>query len=285
MTGRKAVQRFCRIWLVCSLLLLSACSSTTFIYNRLDFILPWYLDDYAELNREQDKYLEELLSPFLAWHRSEELPRYLLILEQIDSSLDRQLEPEDVAAIAAEFEAAWYRLEGEALDWLLELGAELSDEQVQDFLAELQEQQSEYEEEYLERSEEEFQEDSYDSLLDSMQDYLGRLDSKQRAVLREASEGLMRSDRTWLTERAAWLERLAVMLQREPGWQQRIRDASAAKDETVSSEYLRIFEHNTSLIYRAIADTLNSRSDKQDRRLRGKLDDLQEDLQTLIAQT
>jgi hypothetical protein len=270
--------------LVCSLLLLSACSSTTFIYNRLDFILPWYLDDYAELNREQDKYLDELLSPFLAWHRSEELPRYLLILEQIDSSLDRQLEPDDVADIAAELEAAWYRLEGEALDWLLDLGAELSDEQVQDFLAELQEQQSDYEKKYLKRSDEDFREDSYDSLLDNMQDYLGRLDSKQRAVLREASEGLMRSDRTWLTERAAWLERLGVMMQREPGWQQRIRDASAAKDETVAAEYRRIYEHNTRVIYRAVADTLNSRSNKQDRRLRGKLDDLREDLQTLIDQ-
>jgi hypothetical protein len=278
------VRGFCRIWLVCSLLLLSACSSTTFLYNRLDFILPWYLGDYTELNREQDKYLEELLSPFLAWHRSEELPRYLLILERIESSLDRHLEPEDVAAIAAEFEAAWYRIEGEALDWLLDLGADLSDEQVQDFLAELQEQQREYEKKYLERSEEEFRQDSYDSLLDSMQDYLGRLDKKQCALLRQASEGLMRSDRTWLEERAAWLIRLGVMMQREPGWQQRIRDASAAKDETVSGEYLRIYEHNTRLIYRTVADTLNSRTDKQDRRLRGKLDDLREDLQTLIAQ-
>jgi hypothetical protein len=38
------------------------------------------------------------------------------------------------------------------------------------------------------------------------------------------------------------------------------------------------------VIYRAVADTLNSRSNKQDRRLRGKLDDLREDLQTLIDQ-
>jgi hypothetical protein len=74
------------------------------------------------------------------------------------------------------------------------------------------------------------------------------------------------------------------MMQREPGWQQRIRDASAAKNETVSAEYLRIYEHNTRLIYRAVADTLNSRSSKQDGRLRGKLDALREDLQILIAQ-
>ncbi len=74
---------------MCSLLALSACSSTTFVYNRLDFILPWYLDDYAELNGEQEEYLDTLLSPFLSWHRSQELPRYVDVLDRIEISLDK----------------------------------------------------------------------------------------------------------------------------------------------------------------------------------------------------
>ncbi len=56
--------------LVMLLLTLVGCSSTTFIYNRLDFILPWYLDDYVDLNNEQDAFLDEQLAPFLpgtAW--------------------------------------------------------------------------------------------------------------------------------------------------------------------------------------------------------------------------
>ena len=79
------LSRVCRQLLLASLLLLAACSSTTFFYNRLDFILPWYVDDFAELNGEQEKYLDELLAPFLHWHRAQELPRYLLILDKIGS--------------------------------------------------------------------------------------------------------------------------------------------------------------------------------------------------------
>jgi hypothetical protein len=278
------VSRICRSLFICSLLLLGACSSTTFFYNRLDFILPWYLDDYADLNSAQEDYLDELLSPFLAWHRSDELPRYLAVVEQIEASLDNPLTAADVAAISAEFEAAWFRLEGEALDWLLDLGGQLSDEQLQGFMDELWEQQREYGKKYLKRSDAEFHEDSYDSLLDSLQDYLGRLDREQRELLQEASGQLKRSDGIWLRERAAWLEKLAVMLQREPGWQQRIRQAIAARDENVSPEYLRTYEHNLRLIYTAIAEVLNSRSQKQDRRLRAKLSELREDLETLIAQ-
>jgi len=278
------VSLFSKICLICALLFLSACSSTTFVYNRLDFILPWYLDDYAELNREQEKYLDELLSPFLAWHRSDELPRYVKVLEDIEASLDQPVTAEVVAAISAEFENAWFRLEGEALDWLLDLGARLSDEQIQGFLAELQEHQEEYEEKYLTRSDEKFHEESYDNLLDSMQDYLGRLNGAQRDLLRDTGNGLLRSDRTWLTERAAWLEKLAILLEREPGWQQRVREAIAARDENVSPEYLRIYEHNLRLIHSAVAELLNSRTEKQDRRLRRELSDLREDLESLIAQ-
>ena len=51
--------------LIFALLLLGGCSSTTFIYNRLDFILPWYLDDYVELNRAQDEFAGVTVPSFL----------------------------------------------------------------------------------------------------------------------------------------------------------------------------------------------------------------------------
>lgn len=269
---------------MCSLLTLGACSSTTFVYNRLDFILPWYLDDYAELNGEQQKQLDTLLSPFLSWHRSQELPRYVDVLDRIESSLDQPLTSEDVASVSAEFELAWFRLEGEALEWLLELGTHLSDEQVDSMMEELWENQHDFEEEYLERTEEEFYEDSYDNMVKSVQGYLGKLSAKQRQHLLEASGGLLRSDYAWLQERASWLQRMAVMMERKPGWQQEVRDAVAARNDNVSPEYQRIFEHNLGVINTMAAQLLNSRTGKQDRHVRNKIADLRQDLETLIAQ-
>ena len=266
------------------LCLLAACSSTTFVYNRLDSILPWYLDDYVDLNNTQDRQLDEMLAPFLAWHRQQELPRYVALLEQVEADLDGPVSAAEVAGIYAGIEDAWLRLQDKSLDWLLALGASLSDEQVQEFLEELNERQEEYEEEYLERSELEYREDSYESLVDSMQDYLGRLNDAQRERLRAASLELRRSDSIWLQERAAWLQRLDVLMQRQPGWQQRVREAIALRDETVSEQYNATYEHNLEVIFSAIAAVLDSRSERQDRRLRAELRDLREDLQTLIDQ-
>ena len=270
--------------LLMMLLTLVGCSSTTFIYNRLDFILPWYLDDYVDLNNDQDAFLDEQLAPFLAWHRMEELPRYLEILDDIDATLDREMTAADIEAIALEIERAWFRIEERGLDWLLALGGELSDEQVREFLGALWKKQEKYEKKYLKRSDAEYREDSYDSLVDNLQDYLGKLDKSQKQVLDEASAQLLRSDAIWLRERGDWLRRLEIFMQREPGWQQRLREALATRSDTVSEDYVQLYEHNLQVIYTALAQVFNSRTEKQDGRLRGRLSGLRKDLETLIEQ-
>jgi hypothetical protein len=270
--------------LISLLLLLGACSSTTFIYNRLDFLLPWYLGDYTELNRSQKVLLDDLLQPYLVWHRMEELPRYLEILQQIELGLDEPLEQRGVAEISMAFEQAWSRLERESVAWMMELGSSLSDRQIAYFLAQLQKRQEEYEEEFLERNNEEYLEDTYDSLRDSFQGYLGRLDPAQKQALKNTSAAMLRSDSAWLDERAVWLLKLEDILQREPGWQQALVAALDARSDNVSPRYQKAYSHNLVQIQLAIIEVVNSRSEKQDRRLRRKLKNLQEDIETLIEQ-
>ena len=276
--------RGARVWVVIALFVVSACSSTTYVYNRLDFLLPWYMDDYVDLNAEQEAYLDELLVPFLAWHRAQELPVYLTALNRIEDSLNEPLTPAGVGALVTDFESAWLRLQGEGLTQLLDLGARLSDEQIAAFLEALWEQQREFEEEYLERSEAEFYEDNYDNTLDTFQDYIGKLSDVQRQWVRDSSRQLLRSDQVWLQERALWLTQLAVLLERKPGWQQRVRAAISARDDTVSPDYQRVYEHNMDAIYQLTAQVLNARSERQSRYLKDKLTDIRQDLEALIAQ-
>ena len=276
--------RGARVWVVIALFVVSACSSTTYVYNRLDFLLPWYMDDYVDLDAEQEAYLDELLVPFLAWHRAHELPVYLTALNRIEDSLNQPLTAEIVGTLFTEFELAWLRLQSEGLERLLDLGASLSDEQIAAFLEALWEQQREFEEEYLERDEEEFFEDNADNTRDTFQDYLGKLSDDQKQWVRDGSRRLLRSDQVWLKERAQWLTELGILLTREPGWQERVRVAVSAKNNTMTPEYQRIYEHNMDAIYQLAAQVLNARSERQSRHLRGKLADVREDLETLIAQ-
>lgn len=268
-----------------ALLTLAGCSSTTFVYNRLDFIVPWYVGKYVSLDREQKAFLGDQLQPFLYWHRTQELPAYLGLLNGMEQMLDGSVSQEQVAEIAAQFEEAWLRIELRGLEWMLALGEELSREQLQEFSESLSEKQLEYEEEYLPRTDEEYREEAYENLKDSVQDFMGRLDWGQRGILEQAAQDMHRADGIWLQERALWIERQKALLQREEGWQQGIRDAIANREKTTSTQYLEVFEHNSQVIFKALAQVVNARSDKQDRRLRKQLDDLREDLESLISRS
>lgn len=273
-----------RLMALAAMLFLVACSSTTFFYNRLDFLIPWYMGRYVDLDREQSQYLDQQLLPFLAWHRAEELPRYLELLDQAEVLLDHPVTGADIETLSLSAEEAWLRVEGRALQWMIELGNRLSDSQMEEFIGELRKRQTKYEKKYLPRSEEEYREEAFENLRDSLQDYMGRLDTAQRETLRDAVQGLQRSDGIWLEERARWIDRLETILQREPGWEERLRAAIDTREDTVSEAYNATYENNLWVVHQAIASTINSRNDKQDRRLRREIQDLREDLGVLIEQ-
>ena len=274
-----------RFWVLGLLLVfLVGCSSTRFAYNRLDFLVPWYLGDYVSLDRDQGRLLKAELQPFLDWHRQQELPRYIALLDRVESKLDQQLTAADVVLLAEEAEVAIYRLQDRALDWMLALGEELRDEQMAEFIAGLQEQQAEYEEKYLERDDAEFRGDSCERLEDNARKYIGRLQREQKAGLAAACDDMRRSDGLWLEARAQWVTRLELILQREPGWQEDLREALVQRGETVSADYRSTYDHNARVIQLAVAELLNSRSERQEAHLRRELGKLRRDLAALVEQ-
>ena len=127
-------------------------------------------------------------------------------------------------------------------------------------------------------------EESYENFADGLGDYMGRLSSDQREILREASAKLQRMDSLWLRERAQWIDDLTQLLRKEPGWKQQLRDLKNSREERAAPEYTAIYTHNLVVIETAIAEVVDSRSKKQDKRLRRKIKNLREDLEGLIAQ-
>lgn len=266
------------------LLCLTACSSTRFFYNRLDFFVPWYLGDYVSLDRSQDVLLQSELQRFLAWHRQDELPRYIELLQRAERSLDEPLTREQLVALTADAEQALDRLQDRALDWMLVLADALHQDQLDEFMDELREQQAEYEEKYLERDDADYRDDACERLQDNASRYLGRLQTEQKTRLAVGCASLRRSDSVWLAERAVWLDRLDAILQREPDWQASLRQAIAQRRDSVSPEYRATWEANTEVIQRAVVDVLNSRTERQDAHLRRELGKLQDDLVALVEQ-
>jgi len=261
--------------------LLAGCTAT-FTYNHLDWLIPWYVDGFVDLSRDQRHSLKEQLEPVLQWHRNEELARYIEILDRIESDLSVTVTAEKVQTWIDEIVIAVERVEERMISVALDFGETLSDAQMKEFIESLWEQQREYEEEFLSRSDEEYTQESFENLADFLDGFLGRLNPGQEQRLLDASESLRRFDAAWLEEREIWLKDLETLLQRESGWQQAAKIAHSDRKKNRTPLYNEIIDHNLRVISQAGADVLNQMSKEQHKRAVRELEDIRSRLQKLI---
>lgn len=276
------MQRLLVAHLLIVAILLVGCTAS-FTYNRLNWLIPWYVDGYVDLTREQREVLEGKLDPLLQWHRREELVRYVAILDRIEHELATPPTAGTVQGWIDEIVSAVERTESHMLALALDFGATISDEQMASFANELWKRQREYEAEFLERSDEQYSRDAFHNLRGLLRRFVGRLDGQQEQRLRMAAGELHRFDQPWLEERALWLQTLEPLLQRGPGWQPAVRAAYAVRKTNRTPRYREYLAHNTDVICRGVADVLGQLSDKQRNRLAREIDDLRARLRELSA--
>ena len=269
------------IALLLAVLMLAGCTSA-FVYNRLDWLIPWYVDGYMDLTRDQRQALQEQLGPTLEWHREEELASYIEILDHIETGVDGPVDAAWVRERIDEMLAAAERIERSMLEVALEFGADVSDGQMQEFIDSLWEEQREYEKEYAERTDEEYADDDYDNISDFLERFLGRLTAKQKTVIREASGSLQRFDHAWLEDRHQWLENLEPLLQRKEGWQEAVMDLYRSRKQNRAPAYTEAYENNLAIISQAVSEVIGMMTEEQKRRAVEEIDDLRRKIQKLI---
>ena len=278
-----ALNSFMKKILLFSLIFLVGCSSTTFIYNRIDFLLPWYLESYVDLNQEQRQKLNELLEPFFEWHREEELPKYVKIIEDFESILDEKIDLASIEAITHEVEQSWFRLEDNMIAWVIPMTRELSNEQIAEFLQTMQSKTAQNENKYLSRNLQTYQNDNYKRIRKNLRRFIGGMNKDQLDLIDIASKEMIRVDGQWIDNRKALIENLKVILKRGDGWELDLENITH-RDDKVASNYRRTYSHNIAVNERLFVEILNSRTEKQDKKLRSQLLRYKTDIKTLIAQ-
>ena len=261
-------------------LFLGGCSSITFIYNQFDNLFPWYLQSYVDLDRDQKKYLDELLTPFFQWHRVEEMPKYAQIIGDLELAINDEIDIESIALITHNVEESWFRLEDQMIMWATPLARELSDEQINKFIQVLKTKTTQSEKKLLARNDQVYQSDSYKSLRKNLRRFMGSLTKDQLDLVKITSQEMRRVDAERIQSRKAFNEKLSLILQREQGWEERLKKITH-NDELVAENYQSTYAFNTDLIQQLLVAILNSRNDKQDKKLRTQLSRYKTDINSL----
>ncbi|HIF36342.1 MAG TPA: hypothetical protein EYQ71_06965 [Candidatus Thioglobus sp.] len=275
------MQKILKKFALIALIFLTGCSSTTFVYNRIDYLLPWYFASYVDLSRDQKNYLDELLIPFFSWHRHEELPRYAEIINSVEGLLDSEVKVENIALITLDVEESWFRLEDGLLLRIIPLAKDLTDEQINNFLQVMQTKTIESENKYLKRNDQAYQKDNYNRLRKNLRRFIGTMSKEQLDLVKIASNNMRRTDTEWIQNRKKLVANLSSILQRKEGWEKRFI-VITHRDDLVSKNYRDTYAYNIDLTHNLIAAILNTRTEKQDKKLRAQLSKYQADIETLI---
>lgn len=268
--------------LIITVLATSACSRTSFFYHRIPTLINWAVDDYLTLDKQQQSQFDEALNELLDWHQTEELPKYVDLLDRLIVRLDSStpLRVEDMAIWQAEADTYSEALQLQAVRSLAGLIPSLSTAQHQELRQALDKKQAELDSKYVDRNDERYRQDAIDNLEDNLSDYLGRLTKTQKTDINAAAQNMIRYDTVWLARRKEWFDGFYALVT-NPGL-----DAEASlvafltrSERAPAAEYV----HNTEVIMRAMVDVLNARTDKQNRKLISKLTNLRDDLATLIV--
>ena len=265
-------------------LTLTGCSATQFIYNRVDILVRWYLDDYVSLDRDQRAQFDERLDAFLEWHRREELPEYVVLLDDALTILDDGVPLGATRDMADRIELAAIRFQDPFLELLLSTGEDLRPEQRAEFIANMMAKQEEFEADRLARSDDEYREDLEKRFDKQLSRYMGPLTIAQTERIEAGVGDMTRLDRFWLEDRRVWIEALStILLTAESNWPEQVRALIAGRKDALLPAYREGIDHNGEVILQLSRDVLVSRTEKQDRKLRGKLLALRDDLAALAS--
>lgn len=271
-------------WISLALLvLLVGCSSTTFFYNRLDTLIGWYVSDYVSLTRDQDALFDKQLEALHDWHRREELPRYISLLNATDDSLNNPLTDTELAALYDRFLTAAERLRVKMTAIAIDFGRELTLEQRLEFVASIRANQQTWYDERVDMSDDEYRKLLVNRFTDNLADFLGRLNDEQRHLIAERTQAMMRLHEEWHAQRTRWLDRLEAALRDNPeNWQEPTRRALDSWDSDQTEAYRATLAHNQIISRKLILDIVNSRTPRQDQRLRGVIADYRDDFTSLL---
>ena len=265
-----------------ALALLVGCSANRFLYNRADTFVRWAVDDYVDFTSEQQQRFDDNLDVLMDWHRQVELPQYREFIFLSIAALDDGVTIDEAIVISEAIEQAVNRLQAEFIELLLLTGEDLSEQQILDFLAELDRQQQEFAEERLVRDEETYAADAAKSLEGLAKRLLGRLDEAQQSLIASRSKELTRIDRLWYDDRTVWGATLRTILEtRAPGWQSDVRALSEARSSARTPAYVAGIDHNGDVILELLVDIINGRTERQDRKMRRFLNGLIADIDAL----
>jgi hypothetical protein len=207
--------------------LITACSFKT-VYNRLDYLIPKYVEGVVTLDDVLEERLEGRTQVLLNWHRNTQLEQYAGWLQSLQQDIGVQLTEEQLEQHISQMEGFWLSLLNKVNDEMAYLLPMLDEAQREELFAYLDDSNEEFRESFIEPDDQERIDDYAGRMIDIYEDWFGELTDEQASRVEQAAAELISS--------------AELRLQRRLEWQQGIRQILVSADSHYDkSQRLRVF--------------------------------------------
>jgi hypothetical protein len=276
------LKTFISLWL--SLTLLAGCSQIGLTYRHLDFIIPWSLNDYLDMNASQKDWLDERLKEHLSWHCTTQIPGYLDWLDRLQGMVENnQVNQEQLKARTAEARQAIATLSKEITPSAVELLRQLDDQQVGEMQAAFAKDLRKHEDEYVDQPLDKQISERAQRMEKRLTPWMGKLNAAQQARVMQWSTSLGEQNRLWIDNRAHWQSLLlAAVKQRKAGdFDQKIASLLQDRQTFWTPEYRATYDHTEQAAISLISDLMAQSTADQRQKLLAKITDVRKDFTDL----
>jgi len=277
-------KKYRNLIVIFTLLLLSACSSKI-IYNNLDWITYWYIDDYVTLTSEQESEFDPALQQFLLWHRKSELQSYINQIKRIQQDINNGIKQSDIKEHFQVLIGFWQTILVRIEPGLVRLAYSLTDEQVEQFLNATEQRNRDQIEEHEGLSSDKRLNKRLVKIENRIESYTGNLSPAQKQLIKNSNAQLLSTFDEWITYRRIWADSIKeayALKESKPAFEKALSGSILQADSLRSDQFLKKIEHNQQLWTVTLEQLINSLNKKQLKKLNNKLQNIIEDLQALL---
>lgn len=190
--------------------LLAACSFKT-VYNRLDVLIPEYVEGLVTIDDALESNLRQRSTALLEWHRHTQLVQYADWLRAFQGEVGK-LTIDSARYYAMEAERFWDAMSARIDREMAELLPLLDASQQKELFASITEKNEDFADEYIDIDDAERRTNYYERTRDTYESWVGDLSEAQEQTIRQATDRLLDGARLRLDRREEWQAGIQVIL-------------------------------------------------------------------------
>ncbi|MCY1406382.1 hypothetical protein D9M71_216450 [compost metagenome] len=272
------------LFLLVPALLAVACSRIDLAYRNLDVLVPWTLNDYLNMNRQQKTWLNQRLKQHLAWHCRTQLPGYLTWIDEVRQMVaSGQVTEQQLQVRTQQAKQAIAKVADQITPSAAQLLRAMDDEQVRDmrqaFTEDIRERQARFVKTPLARQ----IQARAERMEKRLTPWLGELSPKQQVRIMTWSQGLGEQNRQSIANRANWQAHFSeAMEQRQSAsFEPRLEQLLKNRESLWTPEYRQVNQRAEREARRLLVDIMAQSSEQQRQHLEQKLSQVRKDFSQL----